>query len=170
MTGAATPSALTRSSGFISETWLAALPECAGHRECVHAAEIVGGWSEPISAQTKSLAIPDVGLAKVCRRGEIPLPPRGYGAKLNAGRPQSTRRCHCARQVVLIGALWDRTVISHSGSTATMKATCKISRHSSRTMWAERSRASAENLFDLVTAPFSQELESPPNPGAVQFI
>ncbi|WP_146153258.1 hypothetical protein, partial [Paraburkholderia fungorum] len=28
-----------------------------------------------------------------------------------------------------------------------------------------RSRTSAENLFDLFIAPFSQELEPPPNPG-----
>ncbi|MCG5079009.1 hypothetical protein, partial [Paraburkholderia tagetis] len=35
----------------------------------------------------------------------------------------------------------------------------------SRTMRTARSRTSAENLLDLFMAPFSQELEPPPNPG-----
>jgi hypothetical protein len=43
-------------------------------------------WSGPISTLAKSLALSDVGLAKACRRGDIPLPPRGYWAKLNAGQ------------------------------------------------------------------------------------
>jgi len=44
-------------------------------------------WSGPMTALAKSLAISDVGLAKACRRCDIPLPPRGYWAKLNAGKP-----------------------------------------------------------------------------------
>ncbi|WP_434717199.1 hypothetical protein P5X00_39755 (plasmid) [Paraburkholderia sp. A2RO-4L] len=47
-------------------------------------------WADPISTLAKSLGVSDVGLAKACRRGDIPLPPRGYWAKLNAGR-QVTR-------------------------------------------------------------------------------
>jgi hypothetical protein len=43
-------------------------------------------WSGPITTLAKSLAISDVGLAKACRRGDIPLPPRGYWARLNAGK------------------------------------------------------------------------------------
>ncbi|AXE97333.1 hypothetical protein [Paraburkholderia hospita] len=43
-------------------------------------------WSDPITTLAKSLTISDVGLAKACRRGDIPLPPRGYWAKLNAGK------------------------------------------------------------------------------------
>ncbi|MEM5387913.1 hypothetical protein VSR68_30635 [Paraburkholderia phymatum] len=43
-------------------------------------------WAGPITALAKSLGVSDVGLAKACRRGDIPLPPRGYWAKLNAGR------------------------------------------------------------------------------------
>jgi hypothetical protein len=43
-------------------------------------------WAGPISALAKSLKISDVGLAKACRRGDIPLPPRGYWAKLSAGK------------------------------------------------------------------------------------
>ncbi len=36
--------------------------------------------------------ISDVGLAKVCRANDIPLPPRGYWAKVEAGKPVSRLR------------------------------------------------------------------------------
>ena len=43
-------------------------------------------WSEPMTTLAKSLAISGVGLAKACRRGDVPVPPRGYWARLNAGQ------------------------------------------------------------------------------------
>jgi hypothetical protein len=43
-------------------------------------------WSGPITTLAKSLSLSDVGLAKACRRGDIPLPPRGYWARLAAGK------------------------------------------------------------------------------------
>lgn len=43
-------------------------------------------WAGPVSALAKSLKVSDVALAKACRRGDIPLPPRGYWMKLNAGK------------------------------------------------------------------------------------
>ncbi|QIN60314.1 hypothetical protein SBC1_02890 [Caballeronia sp. SBC1] len=43
-------------------------------------------WTGPITTLAKTLLISDVGLAKACRRGDIPLPPRGYWAKLTAGK------------------------------------------------------------------------------------
>jgi len=43
-------------------------------------------WAGPIIALAKSLNLADLGLAKACRRGDIPLPPRGYWAKLHAGK------------------------------------------------------------------------------------
>jgi hypothetical protein len=42
-------------------------------------------WSEPITALAERFGISDVGLAKVCRRSDIPAPPRGYWAKTEAG-------------------------------------------------------------------------------------
>jgi hypothetical protein len=42
-------------------------------------------WSGPMTTLAKTLAISGVGLAKACRRGDIPVPPRGYWARLNAG-------------------------------------------------------------------------------------
>jgi hypothetical protein len=51
-------------------------------REAVY--ELV--WSEPISKLAPRYGLSDVGLAKMCRRADIPLPPRGYWAKMAAGK------------------------------------------------------------------------------------
>ncbi len=42
-------------------------------------------WEAPVSEVAQRLGISDVGLAKVCRRAAIPLPARGYWAKVAAG-------------------------------------------------------------------------------------
>jgi len=38
-------------------------------------------WQTPVRQLAKKYGMSDVGLAKVCRRMDIPLPPRGYWAK-----------------------------------------------------------------------------------------
>src|SRR5262245_24234317 len=43
-------------------------------------------WSAPTRTVAKQIGISDVGLAKVCRRAGLLLPPRGYWAKLAAGK------------------------------------------------------------------------------------
>jgi hypothetical protein len=43
-------------------------------------------WSEPRTILAKKLSISDVGLAKVCTNAGIPMPPRGYWAKLASGK------------------------------------------------------------------------------------
>jgi len=43
-------------------------------------------WSEPVSSLAARWGLSDRGLAKACQRMEIPLPPRGYWAKVAAGR------------------------------------------------------------------------------------
>jgi len=43
-------------------------------------------WSRPISQVAPEFGISDVALAKACRKANIPLPPRGYWAKLRAGQ------------------------------------------------------------------------------------
>ena len=43
-------------------------------------------WAEPITALAKTLQVSDVWLAKTCRLSHIPLPPRGYWARLYAGQ------------------------------------------------------------------------------------
>src|SRR5689334_12586006 len=42
-------------------------------------------WTEPIQKLSKDFGLSDVGLAKTCRRYAIPVPPRGYWAKKQAG-------------------------------------------------------------------------------------
>lgn len=42
-------------------------------------------WSEPMRDLAKRFEISDVGLAKACRSADIPVPPRGYWNKQQAG-------------------------------------------------------------------------------------
>jgi integrase len=42
-------------------------------------------WSEPITTLAERFGISDRGLSKVCRRSDIPAPPRGYWARIVAG-------------------------------------------------------------------------------------
>jgi len=43
-------------------------------------------WSEPIHQLSKALGISDVGLAKACKKLNVPVPGRGYWAKSRASR------------------------------------------------------------------------------------
>jgi len=43
-------------------------------------------WTEPVQKVAAGLGISDVGLKKVCRAADIPVPERGYWAKLQAGK------------------------------------------------------------------------------------
>jgi len=43
-------------------------------------------WAEPLSKLGPRLGISDVGLAKACRRADIPVPERGYWARLQANK------------------------------------------------------------------------------------
>jgi hypothetical protein len=42
-------------------------------------------WSKPVVSLAMEYGFSNVGFAKICRRNSIPLPPRGYWAKINAG-------------------------------------------------------------------------------------
>jgi hypothetical protein len=44
-------------------------------------------WSQPVSVVAKAYGISDVGLAKICRRLEVPIPGLGYWAKKQHGKP-----------------------------------------------------------------------------------
>lgn len=44
-------------------------------------------WAEPVRTVAQQLGISDVALAKTCRKHDIPVPSRGYWAKLEAGKP-----------------------------------------------------------------------------------
>lgn len=43
-------------------------------------------WSKPMTAIAKEYGLSDRGLAKLCERNSIPVPPRGYWAKKQAGQ------------------------------------------------------------------------------------
>jgi hypothetical protein len=43
-------------------------------------------WSKPVSAVAEDVGISGTGLAKICTRMNVPRPPRGYWAKIRAGR------------------------------------------------------------------------------------
>lgn len=43
-------------------------------------------WSEPVTTVAARYGLSDVGLAKICRSLAIPLPSRGYWAKIKAGK------------------------------------------------------------------------------------
>lgn len=44
-------------------------------------------WSVPITVVAPRYGLSDVGLVKICKKLGIPVPPRGYWAKVKAGRP-----------------------------------------------------------------------------------
>ncbi|HEX7069340.1 MAG TPA: hypothetical protein VF190_00980 [Rhodothermales bacterium] len=49
-------------------------------------------WSTPVSKLAEEWGLSDRGLAKACQRLQIPVPPRGYWAKVHAGkRPRRAR-------------------------------------------------------------------------------
>src|SRR5689334_12369142 len=43
-------------------------------------------WTTPMRTLAKEFGMSDVGLAKLCRRYDIPRPPPGYWAMLQAGK------------------------------------------------------------------------------------
>jgi len=43
-------------------------------------------WSRPVTKVAANLGISDVALHKICRKHDIPVPPRGHWAKLAAGK------------------------------------------------------------------------------------
>jgi hypothetical protein len=46
-------------------------------------------WSEPMKTVAERYGVSDVAFAKMCKRNEIPIPFRGYWAKLQAGKKVS---------------------------------------------------------------------------------
>lgn len=43
-------------------------------------------WSKPKTVVATELGLSDVGLGKICREANIPIPPRGYWARVTAGQ------------------------------------------------------------------------------------
>lgn len=49
-------------------------------------------WSKPVATVAKECGLSGPGLKKICTRLAIPVPPRGYWARLNAGKPAKRPR------------------------------------------------------------------------------
>ena len=64
-------------------------------------------WSQPVQEVAKAYAISGVRLGKVCRKLQVPVPPRGYWARVQNG--YSARRPSLTK-------LSDRQLGSHSSS------------------------------------------------------
>ena len=48
-------------------------------------------WTRPVRKLAEEFGLSDVGLAKACKKANIPRPPRGYWAKLTAGKSVTRR-------------------------------------------------------------------------------
>ena len=49
-------------------------------------------WSTPIQKLAKQYGLSDRGFSKICQRHLVPVPPRGYWAKIEAGQPAKPTR------------------------------------------------------------------------------
>ena len=62
-------------------------------------------WAEPMRTLAARLGVSDVGLAKACRRAMVPVPERGYWAKLQHGKattkPPLSRSAKAPKQVLV---------------------------------------------------------------------
>lgn len=58
-------------------------------------------WETPMVKLAKEFDISDVGLAKVCRAHNIPLPPRGHWAKLQHGKASPTPKLPPSKEKVV---------------------------------------------------------------------
>src|SRR5689334_15478421 len=54
-------------------------------------------WSKPVSEVAKEFGISDVALAKICRKLDVPRPPRGYWQQLEHGQKPPKARLPKAR-------------------------------------------------------------------------
>jgi hypothetical protein len=66
-------------------------------------------WSEPMVKIAKEFGISDRGLAKTCNRLEVPVPPRGYWAKLQAGKRVSKLPLPAAKPMTTTETVIHRT-------------------------------------------------------------
>jgi hypothetical protein len=59
-------------------------------------------WQHPLLQLAQRYAMSDVGLSKLCARHDIPTPPRGYWAKIQAGTKPSRTRLPASADTSLI--------------------------------------------------------------------
>lgn len=69
-------------------------------------------WTTPVKTLAAQYGISDVAFAKTCKQHNIPLPPRGHWAKLEAGKrvyrqPLTERALGMPRDVAFGASRWD---------------------------------------------------------------
>ena len=62
-------------------------------------------WQTPLSKLGPELGFSDVGLSKLCKRHDIPVPPVGYWAKLAANHSTRSTSQVAPRHAVAYGEL-----------------------------------------------------------------
>jgi len=77
-------------------------------------------WSKPISKLAATYGVSDAGLAKACRRANIPVPSRGYWARLSAGQAIQKPPLEPAPDIATEIVIRPRSV-SHADSAASMR-------------------------------------------------
>jgi hypothetical protein len=80
-------------------------------------------WTAPVSEVAERLGVSDVALAKLCRGAGIPIPYRGYWAKMNAGylmarTPLPPSPKGLPELLRILGRKATTTVLIHSGDEA----------------------------------------------------
>ena len=81
-------------------------------------------WTESAQNLAKALGISDVGLAKICKKLNVPKPPRGYWAKPNAARkllkkslppvqPDQEETYRISQWATQGGPAWSREALKH---------------------------------------------------------
>ena len=81
-------------------------------------------WSESVQSLAKTLGISDVGLAKICKKLNVPRPGRGYWAKPSAARkllrkplpplqPEQEETYRISQDAIQGGPAWTREALAH---------------------------------------------------------
>ena len=89
-------------------------------------------WSGPLTVLAPQFAISDVALKNSCRRFGIPVSPRGYWAKLQAGKP-TTKIALPPR-----AAGMDDEVVVGGGIRAYVDAVRAVVANETTSIWAEK--------------------------------
>ncbi len=88
-------------------------------------------WQMPIMQLAKKYGLSDVGLAKICRKMEIPLPPRGHWQKQAHGHSVRKRSLKPIEETVVAEVVIDKTADELFRSARKRKATSE-QRHKER--------------------------------------
>jgi hypothetical protein len=99
-------------------------------------------WQRPTTLMAKEFGLSDVGFAKLCKRNDIPKPPRGYWAMLQAGKAPPRE------ELPMPGRDWEIEITRH----ATKDKRKKLERER---QFEEERKSEADRLDPLTASPSS---------------